>query len=86
MPNQGEKRICWMRDIERIDKVLETLRRVWLQTPDSRLGQLIMNATGVTDMYYLEEVELLRKLEAYEFHLQQNRSILRAGRARARGR
>ena len=36
-----------MRDPTRIDKVLAVLRAAWLEQPDTRLTQLVVNATGV---------------------------------------
>lgn len=32
-----------MRDPQRIDRTMESLRALWHQQPDSRLGQLIVN-------------------------------------------
>ena len=32
-----------MRDIKRIDKILNQLRRLWMKFPDQRLGQLLDN-------------------------------------------
>ena len=34
------------RDPARIDRMLAQLREIWIQVPDWRLGQLILNATG----------------------------------------
>ena len=32
-----------MRDPARIDRMLEKLRQLWLEAPDFRLGQLVVN-------------------------------------------
>lgn len=62
-----------MRDPARIDRVLAALRAEWLTQPDTRLTQLVINATGVsgeTDfdalarLYYAEDEDVLRGLEA----------------------
>lgn len=50
-----------MRDPNRINSVLETVRRVWVNLPDWRLGQLICNIAreaGVWDSFYMEDEEL----------------------------
>lgn len=48
-----------MRDPNRIDTYIETLRRIWKKHPDLRLGQLItnMNTTKVS-LFYVEEDKL----------------------------
>lgn len=32
-----------MRDLERIDRICQKLNKVWKETPDQRLGQLLEN-------------------------------------------
>jgi len=32
-----------MRDINRIDRIVELLRKLWYENPDQRLGQLLEN-------------------------------------------
>lgn len=51
-----------MKNPARIHDVLEMLADYWLERPDLRLGQLIMNL-GVD--YYTEDEELLRTLDAF---------------------
>ena len=56
-----------MRDPNRIPKVLKELEKIWAQTPDLRLGQLLINATmtkagEMADFYYMEDNDLLEKL------------------------
>ena len=55
-----------MRDPVRIDEVLAAIRELWIQYPDLRLGQLIVNAIGPTEpcpeVYSIEDAKLLRRL------------------------
>ena len=51
-----------MRDPERIDRIVELLRRYWHQYPDQRLGQLIVNVTGSSDPFYREDDETEQRL------------------------
>ena len=47
-----------MRDPNRIDHVVETIRRVWHLVPDWRLGQLVCNLArecGAWDSFYMED-------------------------------
>ncbi|HWB07957.1 MAG TPA: hypothetical protein VFE62_12990 [Gemmataceae bacterium] len=49
-----------MGDSERIDRMLNQLREVWVQVPQWRLGQLILNALSAfeqTDTKHLYNVE-----------------------------
>lgn len=55
-----------MRDINRIDKVLSDLGKIWKQVPDWRFLQLITNFQSAygSDGFYLEDdsfIELLNK-------------------------
>ena len=56
-----------MRDPARIDQVLDVLRRAWMRNPDSRLGQLIVNAVRpqepCPDGFDIEDTVLARRLE-----------------------
>lgn len=40
-----------MRDPNRIDRVIETIRRFWHQVPDWRLGQVVVNAARKVDTW-----------------------------------
>lgn len=55
-----------MRDPARIERVLATLRRVWEQNPDLRLGQLVVIATKpeepCPEVFHVEDDVLLRGL------------------------
>lgn len=43
------------KDPERIDAMIELLRIAWHRYPYYRLGQLIVNATGVDDPFYVQD-------------------------------
>jgi hypothetical protein len=51
-----------MRDPGRIPEVLAEIERVWKDYPDMRLGQLIVNVTGISDPYFVENDKLLECL------------------------
>ena len=50
-----------MRDPNRIDKIIEELRKLWAAQPDLRLGQLLIYVTG-DGLFYVEDDELLKNL------------------------
>ena len=52
-----------MRDIKRIEPLLETVRKIWLEHPDYRLMQLFGNVYR-GDPYYIEDDDLLQRLES----------------------
>lgn len=54
-----------MRDPARIDPVCAALARVWKRYPDYRLGQLVVNVTGLNDPFNLEDDVMLRALQTY---------------------
>jgi hypothetical protein len=63
-----------MRDPARIDRLLAAVRRVWIQHPDSRLGQLIVNAARMrdpdaVDVFNVEDEHLERLLATLEERL-----------------
>ena len=53
-----------MRDPERIDYILEILRRAWKTVPDYRLCQLIVNLFG-EDPFYVEDDKVAQTLELF---------------------
>jgi uncharacterized protein YihD (DUF1040 family) len=56
-----------MRDPERINRIIERIRAIWLTQPDTRLTQLIMNALNMnSDPYYVEDDLLEERLKQYE--------------------
>ena len=52
-----------MRDINRIDRILDRLKTLWKKYPDLRLGQLILNVLQDPALYYIEDEELIELLE-----------------------
>ena len=63
-----------MRDPARIDDVLAALRAAWVESPDLRLGQLIVNAVRPTnpcpEVFYTEDEALVRGLNSLRELLQ----------------
>lgn len=55
-----------MRDPARINAVLEALSRYWHRHPNLRLGQLVFNLAYPGDVFFLEDGELLEKLQDAE--------------------
>lgn len=51
-----------MREPQRIPKVLNDVQRVWEAFPDLRLGQLLLNVIPETQLYYMEDDELVHRL------------------------
>ena len=54
-----------MRSKYRIDITLNELQNIWLDFPDLRLGQLLLNAVSDPELYYLEDEELIVKLQEF---------------------
>lgn len=52
------------RDPRRIARVLEKLALFWEGSPDLRLGQVIVNLTGRSDPFYVEDDRLEAALDA----------------------
>ena len=51
------------RDRGRIPEVLSKIEKVWMQYPDLRLGQLLLNVCGPKDLFTLEDEDLLKCFE-----------------------
>ena len=51
-----------MRDPERIPAIIHKLEEYWIQNPDLRLGQLILNAVPEERLYGAEDTVLIRSL------------------------
>jgi uncharacterized protein YihD (DUF1040 family) len=66
-----------MRDIKRINPIIEQLQKIWLENPDFRLGQLIMviTKTGETNskLFYLEDDDFETKLSETEKQFAENK-------------
>lgn len=55
-----------MRDITRIERILEYIHALWMENPDQRLGQLLYNYGGFTDCdYHTEDSITERALKEY---------------------
>lgn len=57
-----------MRDYNRIERILNTIKRIWQNNPDLRLCQLILNiTTDANVLYWVDDDELEKALiEMYE--------------------
>ena len=59
------------RDVNRIQPFCDRLAKAWEKLPDWRFGQLMVNlmrdyeAEHGHDIFYLEEDEMIREIEAY---------------------
>ncbi len=66
-----------MRDPNRIDEMLAALRATWLQSPDLRLGQLIVNAVRPSqpcpEVFYFEDDALLGGLERFRSQVRERK-------------
>ena len=53
-----------MRDINRIDRICDSLKQIWETLPDWRLMQLIVNFQDYisNDGYYLEDEDFIKAL------------------------
>lgn len=58
-----------MRDPNRIESILDLLKEVWMQSPDLRLSQLIVNAIRpeqpAPQVFYAEDEKVVEGLRAY---------------------
>lgn len=54
-----------MRDINRIDKILEEIKLIWKNVPDLRLGQLLLNVLQDPALYYVEDDQLIDHLKKF---------------------
>ena len=56
-----------MRDINRIDNILEEIKKVWKKNPDLRFTQLIVNVMSArgSDLYYTEDEKFIQMLKSF---------------------
>lgn len=52
-----------MRNPKRIPEVLKALEAYWMQHPDLRLGQIVVNMSGQYDTYYTDDGIIKYNLE-----------------------
>ena len=62
-----------MREPQRIPKVLNDVQRVWEAFPDLRLGQLLLNVIPETQLYYMEDDELVHRLLEFGYAMAKER-------------
>ena len=55
-----------MRDPNRIDEILKEIKDLWVQVPDWRLGQLLVNVSGTDHLFYFEDDKLLEQLTKWK--------------------
>lgn len=65
-----------MRDPNRIESVLDAIRRCWVEQPDLRLGQLLSNCLMSNcaygdNLFYIEDDKLIKRLETYRSRLEE---------------
>jgi len=65
-----------MRNPNRIEPIIEKIKKLWLKNPDYRFGQLIMVIIKTEEqnikLFNLEEDELLEKIEEFEKQYKSN--------------
>ena len=55
-----------MRDVNRIEPMLEELKCVWEQYPDLRLGQLICDIVPEDKPYYIEDNLMIKQIRLWK--------------------
>lgn len=53
------------RSPDRIEPILSVLREAWHTHPNQRLCQLIVNAVGLNDPFYVEDYDARQSLAVY---------------------
>ena len=53
------------RDPQRIDPLIDALRRLWKRYPDMRLGQLLVCAAETSDPFNMEDDVMLQKINEF---------------------
>lgn len=55
-----------MRDINRIEPMLEVIKNIWKQNPDLRLGQLFANLPmDINRLYFIEDEDLIALIKRF---------------------
>lgn len=63
-----------MRDVTRIEPMLEELKSVWEQYPDLRLGQLICDIVPEDKLYYVEDDMMLEQIKKWKKYREDNQT------------
>lgn len=63
-----------MRDVTRIEPMLEELKSVWEQYPDLRLGQLICDIVPEDKLYYVEDDMMLKQIKKWKKYREDNQT------------
>ena len=58
----GSAKEAAMKNTKRILKAVNLLLAIWQQNPDLRLGQLILNSVKESELYYIEDSDLMDRL------------------------
>jgi hypothetical protein len=53
-----------MRDKKRIPIILKEIGKIWEKHPELRLGQLILNIIQDPALYYIEDKDLIKEIQA----------------------
>jgi hypothetical protein len=53
------------RDSNKIPDILDKLKKIWLENPNLRLGQLIENVFKESNIYYMEDNDFIKDIEDY---------------------
>lgn len=73
-----------MRDPARIDEILAALRAAWQESPDLRLGQLIVDAIRPTqpcpEVFHVQDEGLLERLTEYHETMGGAKQVMDSGR------
>jgi hypothetical protein len=48
--------------------ILDRILAVWVRNPDMRLGQIISGGLAMGDAYYIEDKDLIKKIESMRGH------------------
>ena len=57
-----------MRDPNRIDKILDDIKKIWKENPDLRLGQLLCNVVPESIIYYVEDDTMIQAVNKFYGH------------------
>ena len=54
-----------VRDVKRIEPMLQEIRQLWEKNPDLRFGQLICNVVPEEKLFYIEDDKMLEELHKW---------------------